>query len=537
MKLKNNIDAREIAFLNGIVIVKDKTIKRLEPDKYIDSLQKELLNIHNSIIPPKELKYVGKEDIDKIYEFLKEYARKSRTLLVNPDYPNIIKVDFPNTFLDLNYYLLLTNNKADENIKIKTLEEYKTWIKEKLPEERKALEYLILYEDASDEISKFLYNIYIAYSNCSKLSISRKNRKNILENLEKLGVNAEDIKDKQELILWKKLGKVLHSGEYLDSFPKTVKFFNDIREKRVKIPHPDHPKKLHKSLWKAWKNKKEDVELENYLCQEPRILDILETLRYYYIRPGISKYKKITSTTLGTKTPDKVEREMVDIVKMMLRKKVLDSIVTTNKYRKIPEDWKNIAAWEILYPHKQIEIPDDFYITCDGNTKFILRNMIRDFPMLLKFPEVLENNIIKINKKSFLTKTEKVFLFIVVKKIGEPDDKTKKLQNVKVTDLNHNVIWETEINSLRSSILAFVYYPQECKLEWIGENTNQIYSGSPSEITDKEVLNKYIERPDPQKESHFLSLYELARKLFIPGGDIELTTEDLLDEIKNQEKN
>jgi len=315
---------------------------------------------------------------------------------------------------------------------------------------------------------------------------------------------------------------VLHAGEYKELYPESFKFFQDLstwtREKREP--------KLHNLLEKAWKKGKESEVLETYLSEEHKTIDFLETIKFYENNPRISRFKRLSRRMIGAKNPSEFEKEMVDIIRLELKQKVLQLISNTGKSYSYSDELKSVPATRLLGDRKKIDgiIKNSVKLELSGDDEcsFIVRGYNPDKkrsvaiinPLMVK--RDFDNRSIILNKNSLNNpQTEKVFVFVYSSR--------EKINNREIKiSIDGNYVETINLNYNYNSILAFVY--ETNTIEYLGIDTKKTISGNPANIKD---LGEFLKTP--KVDNYFLSVYDVCMKLYGPSNNgSESVTMDII---------
>lgn len=309
--------------------------------------------------------------------------------------------------------------------------------------------------------------------------------------------------------LWKKVALWIHPSDYLD-FPDAQRFLFHVLEPEKK-KEPEKPK-LKKLMWKGWKEGKDFDVFESYIDQPgltPR--ELLISLRDYERCPRVSRWKKTEGVELGKKNIGEEETEVVDLMLLQLKEKLLGMLKPKKANLKIPDSFYKISAHTILKHPLVIArgiLPDEvksFRITASKNVNLITYN--------------LEGNNSCDREWDHL---ENCLDFFIVGYQMAGWNRTKL--SITFTGKKGETIARPEIvvNEDVRSLILLGYESASRTLKWIGEPSKTFYAGKPSGITDwKNVWNVVMERKP------ILSLGELAEKMY---DNPESPTEELTAE-------
>lgn len=304
--------------------------------------------------------------------------------------------------------------------------------------------------------------------------------------------------------LWKKVALWIHPSDYPD-FPEAQKFLFMVLQTEKKEPEKPSLKKL---MWKGWKEGKDFDVFESYLDQDGLTpTDILKSMRDYERDPRVSRWKKTGGVELGKEKPSEEESEVVDLMLLQLKEKLLGMIKPKKANLKILSPFYKVPAHYLLkYPLVIAEnvLPEEvcgFRIVVSKNTNLITYN--------------LEGNYSNGNEWNHLE--DCLDFFIVGYKMSGWNDMIQLL----LLGSDGGVINKAEIgvNEKVRSLILFGYDSSTRTLKWIGEPSKTFYNGKPGGIKDwKRVWDVLMKRKT------VLSLGELAEKMY---DNPENPTEDL----------
>jgi hypothetical protein len=309
--------------------------------------------------------------------------------------------------------------------------------------------------------------------------------------------------------LWKKVALWIHPSDYPD-LPHAQRFLFHVLEPEKK-KEPEKPK-LKKLMWKGWKEGKDFDVFESYIDQAgltPR--ELLISLRDYERCPRVSRWKKTEGVELGKKNVGEEETEVVDLMLLQLKEKLLGMLKPLKANLKIPDSFYKIPAHSILRHPLVIAggiLPDEvksFRITASRNVNLITYNL-----------DGLDSSG---NEWDHL---EDCLDFFIVGYQMVGWNRTKL--SITFAGKKGETIGRSEIgvNEDVRSLILFGYESASRTLKWIGEPSKTFYAGKPSGITDwKNVWNVVMERKP------ILSLGEMAEKMY---DNVENPTEELTAE-------
>ena len=180
-----------------------------------------------------------------------------------------------------------------------------------------------------------------------KIKATRKERREFMDRLE--GVKDLYHYSLDMVDLWRKIALWIHPSDY-DNYPRAQRFLFYVLEPEKK-KEPEKPR-LKKLMWKGWKEGKDFDVFESYIDQSgltPR--DLLISIRDYERSPRVSRWKKTAGLELGKEKEGQDESEIVDLMLLQLKEKLLGMIKPKKANLKIPDSFYKIPAHTILkYP-------------------------------------------------------------------------------------------------------------------------------------------------------------------------------------------
>ena len=341
---------------------------------------------------------------------------------------------------------------------------------------------------------------------CGKIKAGREDRRQFMNALEHSGTHI--FKPTKMFDLWKKVALWIHPSDY-DNYPHAQRFLFHVLELEKRV-EPEKPR-LKKLMWKGWKEGKDFDVFESYIDQvglTPR--DLLISIRDYERSPRVSRWKKTAGLELGKEKEEQEESEVVDLMLLQLKEKLLGMLKPKKANLKIPDSFYKISAQSILkFPLVIAEesLEGDivgFRITSSNSTILVTYDL-----------DGKESG-----GREWRTDLNKCF-FITGYQTG--GWKRTKL-TVTFFDKSEKTIDRAEIgvNEDVRSLILFGYNPITRTLKWIGEPSKTFYAGG---IFGIENWNKVWEITMERKP--ILSLGELAEKMY---GNPETPTEDLTAE-------
>ena len=340
-----------------------------------------------------------------------------------------------------------------------------------------------------------------------KIKAIRKERWKFMESLE----DVEDLYhySLDMVDLWKKVALWIHPSDY-DEYPHAQRFLFHVLEPEKK-KEPEKPK-LKKLMWKGWKEGKDFDVFESYIDQAgltPR--ELLISLRDYERCPRVSRWKKTEGVELGKKNVGEEETEVVDLMLLQLKEKLLGMLKPLKANLRIPDSFYKIPAHSILKHPLVIAggiLPDEvksFRITASKNVNLITYNL-----------DGLDSSDREWDH------LEDCLDFFIVGYQMAGWNRTKL--SITFAGKKGETIGRSEIgvNEDVRSLILFGYESSSRTLKWIGEPSKTFYAGKPSGITDwKNVWNVVMKRKP------ILSLGEMAEKMY---DNVENPTEELTAE-------
>jgi hypothetical protein len=340
-----------------------------------------------------------------------------------------------------------------------------------------------------------------------KIKASRKERRLFMDHLEHVETHYHYPLDMTDL--WKKVALWIHPSDY-DEYPHAQRFLFHVLEPEKK-KEPEKPK-LKKLMWKGWKEGKDFDVFESYIDQAgltPR--ELLISLRDYERCPRVSRWKKTEGVELGKKNVGEEETEVVDLMLLQLKEKLLGILKPLKANLKIPDSFYKIPDHSILKHPLVIAggiLPDEvrsFRITASKNVNLITYNL-----------DGLDSSDREWDH------LEDCLDFFIVGYQMAGWNRTKL--SITFAGKKGETIGRSEIgvNEDVRSLILFGYESSSRTLKWIGEPSKTFYAGKPSGITDwKNVWNVVMERKP------ILSLGEMAEKMY---DNPEKPTEELTAE-------
>ena len=356
--------------------------------------------------------------------------------------------------------------------------------------------------------TKLLAGFLAKHLKGKKIKATRKERREFMDRLE--GVRglylyhySLDMVD-----LWKKMALWIHPSDY-DNYPHAQRLLFHVLEPEEK-KEPEKPR-LKKLMWKGWKEGKDFDVFESYIDQvglTPR--DLLISIRDYERSPRVSRWKKTAGLELGKEKEGQEESEVVDLMLLQLKEKLLGIIKPKKANLKIPGSFYKIPAHTILKHPLVIAggiLPDEvcsFIITASKNVQ--LSTYFLDGSDSSGREWDLGGNI----------------NFFIAGYQTEGWNRTKL--TVAFFDKSEKTIDRAEIvvNEDVRSLILFGYESSSRTLKWIGEPSKTFYAGRAFGI---ENWNKVWEITMERKP--ILSLGEMAEKMY---NNPETPTEKLTAE-------
>ena len=340
-----------------------------------------------------------------------------------------------------------------------------------------------------------------------KIKASRRERRLFMDHLEHVETHYHYLLNMTDL--WKKVALWIHPSDY-DEYPHAQRFLFHVLEPEKK-KEPEKPK-LKKLMWKGWKEGKDFDVFESYIDQAgltPR--ELLISLRDYERCPRVSRWKKTEGVELGKKNVGEEETEVVDLMLLQLKEKLLGILKPLKANLRIPDSFYKIPAHSILKHPLVIAggiLPDEvksFRITASKNVNLITYNL-----------DGLDSSDREWDH------LEDCLDFFIVGYQMAGWNRTKL--SITFAGKKGETIGRSEIgvNEDVRSLILFGYESSSRTLKWIGEPSKTFYAGKPSGIIDwKSVWMVVMERKP------ILSLGEMAEKMY---DNPESSTEDLTAE-------
>ena len=364
------------------------------------------------------------------------------------------------------------------------------------------LENNTIYKEPNRTLAGFLSK----YMKGGRIKAGREERREFMYSLEKTGISYHY--GFTMIDLWKKVALWIHPSDYPE-YPVAQKFlFSVLNSEKKKEPEKPRLKKL---MWKGWKEGKDFDVFESYIDQKgitPR--ELLISLRDYERCPRVSRWKKTEGVELGKKNVEEDGTEVVDLMLLQLKDKLLGMMKPKRANFKIPCSFYKIPAHSILKHPLVIAggiLPEEvksFRITASERVALITYNL----------------DGIEGNEREWELEGAVDFFIVGYQMAGW---KRTKL-SITFAGSKGEALERSEIgvNEDVRSLILFGYESSSRTLKWIGEPSKTFYAGKPSGITDwKNVWKVCMERKP------ILSLGELAEKMY---NNVENPTENLTAE-------
>ena len=359
--------------------------------------------------------------------------------------------------------------------------------------------------ELSDCPTKLLTKFLSVFLKKGKIRAERVERKKFMDALERIS-NASVYKT-DLLDLWKKVAFWIHPSEYPE-YPHAQSFlFWILRSPNKK--EPEKPK-LRKLMWKGWEEGKDFDVFESYIDQ-PRITvkDILISIRDYERCPRVSRWKRTEGVEIGKEKTGQEETEVVDLMLLQLKEKLLGMLKPKKANLKIPSPFYKVPAHSILkHPLVIADSPIDdavvsFKITVPLYVHILTYDLKGNEKYLGEWRDLDQDFLIVGYQMGGWHRTSLVVSF---------------------HDAYGNAIEKGKIGVSEEvrSLVLFGYNSSTRTLRWLGEPSKTFYAGKPSKIKDwKKVWEIMMERKP------ILTLGELAERMYECDGEPteELTIE------------
>ena len=445
-----------------------------------------------------------KNDMGVTAEFVMDFFRwlKDRgKLMTQPYFPGLLPVDQAG---------VEATDLINRSIKIVYTITRSCYLKTIMEERRpNSLELSWLEREMEDDNgpTKVLAGFLAKHLEGKKIKATRKERWKFMDSLE--GVKDLYHYSLDMVDLWKKVALWIHPSDY-DEYPHAQRFLFHVLEPEKK-KEPEKPK-LKKLMWKGWKEGKDFDVFESYIDQEgltPR--ELLISLRDYERCPRVSRWKKTEGVELGKKNVGEEETEVVDLMLLQLKEKLLGMLKPLKANLRIPDSFYKIPAHSILKHPLVIAggiLPDEvksFRITASKNVNLITYNL-----------DGLDSSDREWDH------LEDCLDFFIVGYQMAGWNRTKL--SITFAGKKGETIGRSEIgvNEDVRSLILFGYESSSRTLKWIGEPSKTFYAGKPSGITDWKNVWKVVMERKP-----LLSLGEMAEKMY---DNVENPTEELTAE-------
>lgn len=445
-----------------------------------------------------------KNDMGVTAEFVMDFFRwlKDRgKLMTQPYFPSLLPVDQAGVdAADL-------MNRSGKIVSTTTRQHFmETIMSNKRPD---GLELLWLEKEMEHDSgpTKVLAGFLARHLVGKKIKASRRERRLFMDHLEHVETHYHQSLNMTDL--WKKVALWIHPSDY-DEYPHAQRFLFHVLEPEKK-KEPEKPK-LKKLMWKGWKEGKDFDVFESYIDQAgltPR--ELLISIRDYERCPRVSRWKKTVGVELGKKNVGEEEIEVVDLMLLQLKGKLLGMLKPLKANLRIPDSFYKIPVHSILkYPLVIAggTLPDEvasFGITAPKNVNLITYNLLDG---------------IGGNEREWELEGAIDFFILGYQMAGW--NRTKL--SITFAGKKGETIGRSEIEVSENvrSLILFGYESVSRTLKWIGEPSKTFYAGKPSGITDWKSVWKVVMERKP-----ILSLGEIAEKMY---DNVENPTEELTAE-------
>ena len=578
--MDKNIERQVVAFINNSFLVKEKTQKYSTPNPYVVAICYELATNFKILLDSDLVGCISEEEAIEYYDTIKylvDLKTEGRKMLLQPYFPDLIKVAQPNSYERLasiceertkidNLY-----NISPTRFNIRTHEELKDYILSKKTKDK----YDFIYLGSFTNWPRLEYILYYVYSTRSyypiikptenlnydtiNLRLTREDRKYILENLNNPEYKPSDI-DMSNIRFWNKLTKVLHPEEpkYKRDYPEAYRLLMGIRGLSSSTSQKPKGKKncpkLHNIMTAAWKKGEEFEALDFWMSRDDISLrEILEEIRHYEVSPRIDPFrrfgiyekkkgrvlKKLKERVIGNKIPSDFDQEIAGEIKLSLKQKFLGKLPNTGQGNyEIPEKFKKIPATYILKGRLKFTEPIDAEkirivmnkVSYNSKLSAVLGDKDSNYVSTLDYLRFRRTDLINGRERCG-------FENLIITGIGNGkilDEGYNKLivlhdsldhedNKLSVTDYKTNgIILAGE--KVGNSVIAFIVDLETNLLYWVNESTKYFYNGNLSQIgTDNfDYIVKLFCNPKTS-EPEFLSLYDVCEKYYgasVPGKEV-----------------
>ena len=447
-----------------------------------------------------------KNDMGVTAEFVMDFFRwlkDHEKLMTQPYFPGLLPVDQAG---------VETTDLINRSIKIVNTITRSCYLRTIMGEKRPdSLEFSWLEREMKDDNgpTKVLAGFLAKHLEGKKIKATRKERRLFMWSLDRIPNlysyphhRSIDMTD-----LWKKVALWIHPSDYPD-LPDAQRFLFYVLEPEKK-KEPEKPK-LRKLMWKGWEEGKDFDVFESYIDQ-PRITvkDILISIRDYERCPRVSRWKRTKGVEIGKEKVGQEEIEVVDLMLLQLKEKLLGMLKPKKINLKIPPSFYKVPAHSILKHSLVIadsQIDDavvSFNITAPEYVHILTYDLKGNEQCLRIWKDLDQDFLIVGYQIGGWNRTFLIVSFYDASGSLIEKDKIRVLEDVR-------------------SLVLFGYNSSTRTLRWLGEPSKTFYAGKPSKIKDwKKVWEIMMERKP------ILTLGELAERMYECEGEPigELTIE------------
>lgn len=408
---------------------------------------------------------------------------------------------YPNKILPVEYSSIVTNPYTKE-AEVLTEDELAVILLKERNLERYEYAWLSGYYFTGPEA--LLFSFLSSHINLGRLiGVGRKERREFMKRME-ISLRGVNNKPRIPTGLWKKVSKVIHPQDYRKTYPAAASFLLE-KTNQTRIA-PEKPK-LKTIMWKGWKEGNDFESFESYLDQPSlTIRDILISLRDYERDPRITRYKKTREVELGNKKPGQEEAEIVDLIRLQLKEKLLEMLPKKKDLICFPAIYDipatHLLKKHIVYFRRGDEEIREIKVRVEGGTVVIYS---------VKRGVMFGGDIKRINELN-----ENFFITVY---FPRPQNKKDHILQLKVNNGQQEYV---KFEEEAASMILLHYDHKTGRMKWIGEPGRTFYAGHPGGIEDWEEVERILCAPPT------ITTKELFNHMYtVQEGGVSLTIERL----------
>lgn len=359
--------------------------------------------------------------------------------------------------------------------------------------------------------------------------VGRKERRDFMCLVDKNIINGSLPGPSTKLVIssWKKVAKVIHPLDYPE-YREACKYIMGIVGKESK-KKPTKPK-LKNIMWKGWKTGNDYDSFEKYLDQPGLTVgEILSDIRDYEVSPRITKYKRtdLGATELGNREVGQEEKEIVDLIKLQLKEKLLKMLPSKKEKTFMRNQYySRISVTKLLTKFSESShnlYTKKLYIGC-----YKIGDNINNIEIIPEDKTVFINfYMVKTGKRydaNNIFKGEGGFPenFFITASFYNP--KKGRLHRLDISTTGDDI--RVEFEEIASSMILFHFDASEQVLRWVGESSKPFYSGQLSGIDNWEEVERILIKTPPT-----ITISEICEKMYtMEEGSVPVLREDILKE-------